>query len=31
MRSARLIDEAAIVMHRAAGYRLLDGKLANQE
>ncbi len=30
MHSARLIDEAAIVMHRAAGYRLLDGKLANQ-
>lgn len=31
MRSARLIDEASIVPHRAAGYRLMHGELANQE
>jgi CubicO group peptidase (beta-lactamase class C family) len=31
MKSARLIDEAAIVPHRAAGYRLRDGQVANQE
>jgi CubicO group peptidase (beta-lactamase class C family) len=31
MTSARLIDEAAIIKHRAAGYRLLDGQVANQE
>jgi CubicO group peptidase (beta-lactamase class C family) len=31
MKSARLIDEASIVPHRAAGYRLLDGRLANQD
>jgi CubicO group peptidase (beta-lactamase class C family) len=31
MKSARLIDEAAIVPHRAAGYRLQDGKVANQQ
>lgn len=30
MNSARLIDEAAIVPHRAAGYRLQDGHVANQ-
>jgi CubicO group peptidase (beta-lactamase class C family) len=31
MKSARLIDEAAIVPHRAAGYRLKDGQVANQQ
>jgi CubicO group peptidase (beta-lactamase class C family) len=31
MRSARLIDESAIVMHRAAGYQLMDGRLVNQQ
>jgi CubicO group peptidase (beta-lactamase class C family) len=31
MKSARLIDEAAIVPHRAAGYRLQDGHVANQQ
>jgi CubicO group peptidase (beta-lactamase class C family) len=31
MKSARLIDEAAIVPHRAAGYRLKDGHVANQQ
>ncbi len=31
MRSARVIDEASIVPHRAAGYRLVGGALANQE
>ena len=31
MESARLIDEAAIVPHRAAGYHLLQGRIANQE
>ncbi len=31
MKSARLIDEAAIVPHRAAGYRLKNGHVANQE
>ena len=31
MKSARLIDEAAIVPHRAAGYRLRDGHVANQQ
>ncbi len=31
MKSARLIDEASIVRHRAAGYRLQNGALANQE
>ncbi len=31
MKSARLIDEAAIVPHRAAGYRLQDGQVANQQ
>ena len=31
MKSAREIDDADIVMHRAAGYRLLKGHLANQE
>jgi CubicO group peptidase (beta-lactamase class C family) len=31
MKSAREIDDADIVMHRAAGYRLRDGQLANQE
>lgn len=31
MPSARLIDEAAIIPHRAAGYRVLDGKLANAQ
>ena len=31
MPSARLIDEAAIIPHRAAGYRILDGKLANAQ
>ena len=31
MDSARLIDEAAIVPHRAAGYHLVQGKIANQD
>ena len=31
MTSTRLIDEASIIRHRAAGYRLLNGELANQE
>ena len=31
MKSARLIDEADIVPHRAAGYRLRDGHVANQQ
>lgn len=31
MKSARVISEEAIVMHRAAGYRLRDGQLLNQE
>jgi len=31
MKSARLIDEAAIIPHRAAGYRLREGQVANQE
>jgi CubicO group peptidase (beta-lactamase class C family) len=31
MKSAREIDDADIIMHRAAGYRLRDGHLANQE
>ncbi len=31
MNSARLIDESAIVAHRAAGYHLLKGKVANQQ
>lgn len=31
MHSARLIDEAAIVPHRAAGYRLQYGHIANQQ
>jgi hypothetical protein len=31
MTTARVIDEAAIVPHRAAGYRLVDGELRNQE
>lgn len=31
MRSARVISEADIVPHRAAGYRLDDGDLKNQE
>lgn len=31
MRSARVITEADIVPHRAAGYRLEDGQLKNQE
>jgi CubicO group peptidase (beta-lactamase class C family) len=31
MKTARIIDEADIVPHRAAGYRLLHGRLANQE
>jgi CubicO group peptidase (beta-lactamase class C family) len=31
MESARLIDEAAIVPHRAAGYHLRQGQIANQE
>src|SRR5262249_15327584 len=31
MNSAREIDDADIIMHRAAGYRLREGHLANQE
>ena len=31
MKTARIISEAEIVPNRAAGYRLQDGKLANQE
>jgi len=31
MTTARIIDEAEIVPNRAAGYRLVDGKLKNQE
>lgn len=31
MKSAREIDDADIIPHRAAGYRLRDGSLANQE
>ena len=31
MSSARLIDEAAVVPHRAAGYHLLNGEIANQQ
>jgi len=31
MTTAHVIDEAAIVPHRAAGYRLVDGELRNQE
>ena len=31
MPSARLIDEAAIIPHRAAGYRILNDKLANAQ
>ena len=31
MATARIIDEAAIVPNRAAGYRLVDGELKNQE
>ena len=31
MKSARLIDEDSIIRHRAAGYRLLAGQLANAE
>jgi CubicO group peptidase (beta-lactamase class C family) len=31
MKTARVISEADIVPNRAAGYRLVDGKLANQE
>ena len=31
MTTARIIDEADIVPNRAAGYRLVDGKLKNQE
>jgi CubicO group peptidase (beta-lactamase class C family) len=31
MTTARVIDEAAIVPHRAAGYRLVEGELKNQE
>lgn len=31
MESARLIDEASIIRHRAAGYRILAGQLANAE
>ncbi|HEV7431611.1 MAG TPA: serine hydrolase domain-containing protein, partial [Steroidobacteraceae bacterium] len=31
MKSAGLIDEAAIVPHRASGYRLRDGHVANQQ
>jgi len=31
MRTARLIDERAIVPNRAAGYQLSDGKLYNQD
>ncbi len=31
MRTARVINEADIIKNRAAGYRLVDGKLKNQE
>ena len=31
MKTARVIDEAAIVKHRAAGYGIEDGRLRNQE
>jgi len=31
MTTARVISEADIVPHRAAGYRLADGVLQNQE
>jgi len=31
MTTARVIDEADIVLNRAAGYRLVDGELKNQE
>ena len=31
MPTARVIDEADIVPHRASGYRLRDGELKNQE
>jgi N-acyl-D-aspartate/D-glutamate deacylase/CubicO group peptidase (beta-lactamase class C family) len=31
MKTARVISESDIVPHRAAGYRMVDGKLANQE
>jgi CubicO group peptidase (beta-lactamase class C family) len=31
MTTARIIDEADIIPHRAAGYRLVDGALKNQE
>jgi CubicO group peptidase (beta-lactamase class C family) len=31
MKSARLIDEDSIIRHRAAGYRILAGQLANAE
>jgi CubicO group peptidase (beta-lactamase class C family) len=31
MKSARVISEADIIPHRAAGYRLAEGKLKNQE
>ncbi|MFM7272771.1 MAG: serine hydrolase domain-containing protein [Gammaproteobacteria bacterium] len=31
MANAQVISEAAIVPHRAAGYRLVDGELRNQE
>lgn len=31
MKTARVISESDIVENRAAGYRLIDGKLANQE
>lgn len=31
MKTARIISESDIVRHRAAGYRLVDGELKNQE
>jgi CubicO group peptidase (beta-lactamase class C family) len=31
MKSARLIDEDSIIRHRAAGYRILSGQIANAE
>ena len=31
MKSARLIDEASIIRHRAAGYRILAGLIANAQ
>ena len=31
MKTARVIDEAAIVRHRAAGYMMEDGEIRNQE